>query len=103
MPLYTLQCPTCGHEEEVLCKHDERTEGVDEDTGETFASCLGQAAVYLCPDDCGRMVWKGMELPQPVDVKGIRGGRFQICVVLENGQRVAGHFGKDARRERKKP
>lgn len=103
MPLYTMVCRFeggCAHEHEVLCKYDERKVGFDEDTGDAFASVLGQSAVYLCPEHSLPLVWKGVELPQTADMTGLRGGNFQVKGITHSGRKIDGHFGKSARNRR---
>jgi hypothetical protein len=79
MPLFTMVCPECEHEEEILCKADERS-----------------TTSQLCPHDGTPMDWKGVELPRPVDLNGNKSGRFQMKAITQAGK-VAGHFGKTAR------
>lgn len=77
MPIYTYFCRSCGHELERICKYEERLQEVQ------------------CPG-CGNNVrWQGLELPTfPKD-------RPKMGAIMSNGDRVVGHFGKEAKRRRK--
>lgn len=79
MPIYTFECTGCGYKEEVLesCR--------DKDT-----------ATYACPKCKEPMRWQGVELP----VFKVS-GNYQMKAITEQGEHVAGHFGKDAKRARK--
>lgn len=81
MPIYTFVCPHCDHEEEALLKHAER-----------------DWHVSWCPVDGATLVWKGVESPT-LDFNGNAAGRFQMKAITGQGQKVAGHFGKSARRK----
>lgn len=91
MPIYTLRCTVCGHEEEVLCKPEERH--VHDVHG--GALIAGEGVVFFCPIENAPLFWKGPEL-STLDFNGNAAGRFQMKAVTSQGK-IAGHFGKSAR------
>lgn len=78
MPLYTYVCE-CGNEEEHLVLMDSRD------------------SIEL---DCSRC---GKRLKRIVDgAPALHGEKYQMKAVMSDGSHVAGHFGKEAPRVRKK-
>lgn len=95
MPIYTFKCttPDCAHEEEVLCAHREAAASRAEHK---------PPALAVCPVHHTDLVWQGVELAT-LDERGNgnNSGRFKMQAILGNGQKVAGSFGKEAKRVRK--
>jgi hypothetical protein len=79
MPLYTYVCPVCDYEEEALCKYEQRN-----------------AYEGKCPADGQALTWRGVE-QLTLDFTGNASGRFQMRAVTSSGEKVAGHFGKQAK------
>ncbi len=77
MPLFTYTCDKCGSIQEHLAALKNR-----------------DGPGMVCPGACGgRLKRQGVE--QFVEGKP----SFQGGAVLSNGKKIAGHFGKDARRK----
>ena len=77
MPIYTYKCESCGSEKEHFVFSSERNN----------------------PCDCacgGTMKRRGLE------TFSIGAPEYQMQAVLSDGTHVPGHFGKDAKRKRKK-
>ena len=78
MPVYDFECPACGLMHESL-----------------VSIAMRDKAIVLCPE-CGkkmdRKIVAGPKLHKP---------GYQMQAVLSDGTEVPGHFGKDAKRERK--
>jgi len=77
--LYDYECAECGFVDEYIVLYKERDK-------------LG---VFLCPE-CDAFLRRKM--PRPA----YQGDKYQMKAVLSNGETVAGHFGKEAPRRRKK-
>jgi putative FmdB family regulatory protein len=77
MPLYTYICQGCGVEAEHLVRYDDRN---NEQT-------------CVCGD---KMVRRGLE------GFAIGDAPQQMGAIFNDGSRVPGHFGRDAKRRRKK-
>lgn len=75
MPLYTYVCLDCCQESEELLSFDET-----------------KTTVIECPD-CGKPMTKGVDMPI------IGKPTFQCAAVLDNGQKIPGHFGKSAKKK----
>jgi putative FmdB family regulatory protein len=73
MPLYDFQCVSCGQQEEHFCAMVERD--------------LIELACFRC----------GKRLRRMVSAPAYHGEPYQMGVVLGDGTRVKGHFGKEAR------
>lgn len=78
MPIYTFTCPSCGLEFEGICSWMERDTGV------------------ACPKCKTVSKWRG------VDAASTPKDRGSMGAILSNGDRVSGHFGKEAVRRRKR-
>jgi len=73
MPLYTFRCE-CGFSDEYFLQMAKRN-----------------TAVLLC-EQCGRTLQRVVDLPV------IGKPAYQMKAIMSNGQRVAGHFGKMAKK-----
>lgn len=90
MPLYTFACPQCRETADLLMKHSEFV-AVKEREGESDTRC----------ETCGlTLFWNGPESPI-LDFNGNAAGRFQMKAITENNQKIAGHFGREAKRGKK--
>ena len=76
MPLYTFRCE-CGAEQDQLAEIADR-----------------DSLVIVCK--CGKRMKRVPASPQ------LHGEGYQMKAILEDGSKVAGHFGKEAPRRRKK-
>lgn len=74
MPLYTFKCPDCDFEEETLLASSEL---------KTFK--------ISCPHCCTFMARR-------FDAPVIGKPAHQMGVIMDNGQRISGHFGVSARK-----
>jgi hypothetical protein len=84
MPMYTYQCQRCGSILESFFPVQERDDPW---------YCLGDSGY----DDglCGGLLKRvGLDLPN------VGSPAYQMKAILSNGAKVAGHFGKDAKRKR---
>ena len=79
MPLYTFHCPDCECSDEFLLKHAEL-----------------EGRVETCVNCGGEMVWQGMEKPT------LHGPAYQMQTFDSQGRHTKGHFGKEAKRNRRK-
>jgi hypothetical protein len=80
MPIYTYKCQKCGAREEHVVSYDLR----DSQFHCSTTGCRG----YFARD-------KGLERPT------IGKPGYQMQAVLSDGSHVKGHFGKDAKRNRR--
>jgi len=74
MPLYTFECPDCDFREETLA---------------TYAEL--ETIKISCPKCCTFM-------KRIIDAPVIGKPAFQMGAVMDNGERIAGHFGKSAKK-----
>ena len=72
MPIYSFQCE-CGVTEEHLLKYDERD------------------SEFTCPS-CGEPMQRS-----PVEKFRLGKEAYQCKAILNNGDHIAGHFGKEAK------
>lgn len=77
MSMYEYQCPNCNHVYEDIRDY------IDRDNQ------------FICPN-CIMLCYRKMS------VSNLNLKPFHMGAVLDNGQVVPGHFGKDAKREKKK-
>jgi predicted nucleic acid-binding Zn ribbon protein len=79
MPLYTYRCQKCQRLVELIVKYKYRDQP------------------WTHEDECGgKLVREGLELPT------IGKSGFQTKAVLSDGSHLAGHFGKEASRRKKR-
>ena len=74
MPIYSYRCEECGAEYEVICRYDERD---NQDCG-----------------SCGKKMTRAVAEKITIGKSG-----YQPGVILGSGEKVKGHFGKDARKK----
>ena len=79
MPVYTFECPACGCERDHVVSFDERDAGLFE---------CGRCAVAM-----RRQAVSAFALGKP---------SYQMQAVLGNGDHLKGHFGKDAKRRKRR-
>lgn len=75
MPLYTFECTDCEEREEHLVNIEER-----------------DTESHLC-SLCGEPMRRVMDAPK------IGKPAFQMGAVMDSGERIAGHFGKAAKKK----
>ncbi len=83
MPLYTYECPVegCTHTEDHLAKIDDR---------DVPPGC--------CPQHPDTFLLRQSITTPVLDFTGNVAGRFQMRAVTTSGEKVAGHFGRTARK-----
>ena len=78
MPAYDFECPQCGWKGEML---------------QVVYTERGDQSCPRCDEPLGS--------PMP-SAPVVHGPQYQMAAVMPNGEKIKGHFGKDAKRRRKK-
>ena len=88
MPIYTYWCRQCGAEVELIMSYDKRDD---------------QSLQHEGPDGFGKKRCGGkLERNEGLERPNIGAPAHQMGAILGSGAKVKGHFGKEAKRKRKK-